>query len=212
MMKNKIVATAFFLVIFGTVYSQDFRTYNNFALGTNFSKKINNVNFTYGQMIERRSHDLVLRGLVGFSLKLQSIKPLQNFSYTESFANDLNNFRNIGLSIPIGLEVGHKNIAIGLSQDIIGLNFGQKLDSTDLQIPVNYSAEVKRFPNVLQKKNSLGNNVYIAITISETFTLKIGAQTEKIRYDFFNDKDRLYQTVRNKSTGFYASIRINIEK
>jgi hypothetical protein len=207
-MKKTLTLT--FICIVHMVYSQEIRTYTNLTLSTGFSKIAASNAIQFGEMVQKNS-TLPFRLTAGLSLKFQKAKPAATYTSLGSNYKAKTKINSTALAIPVGFEIFKNSLGLGVSQELIGLNFNKKLDNTNLDLPVDFTAGMKRFNTLFSSKNNLSSQIYGVFTLFDSFALKIGMQIERNTLKI-NDINNRNSFAKLQDNLFFISIRTNIEK
>ncbi len=198
-----------------SVNAQKAWTYNIYDFSTSFSPNENRFHIAIGDMIEFREN-FPLRFLVEVNAKTNFIKKndfvvaidgnYEKLSFNKTAFHSL-------ISVPIGMEFKIKNWAIGGSYDILSVGLKNKLDSASYNLSANYTLKRPGISSVFSRKekNNVSSKLYLAYTVNDTFTLKIGATNEHSAFKILKEDAHVGDfNIRDISP--YFSFRINIEK
>lgn len=200
-----------FLTFIQSAKSQTIRTYNNIFFGTSIAKPIKSFNIGLGETVEINGV-LPIRLSAAATLKLNTLSKSSVFSNKTISAKLNKNINQLYLGFPIGIEVFKGSIGLGIQQELFNLGFRNSFDSTNIKTGSNFNSRVGKSSFLFQKNNTLSNNIYLVATVSESFSIKLGLNTDHILLTFYDKNDKKAGTNRYTSTGFYISLRTNIEK
>jgi hypothetical protein len=215
------------LIAFGiSASAQKFRVFNQLSLDYTFSQKHLSPDIQIGQALQigtqfpvrfsaavKFTGDIIKKGdIPNIDSKKDSYIMLTKANFSPS------------LSIPIGVEYGYRKLSLGVTVDIIGINFGKGLDSLNYTIEEAGTADLKgletspnRFNFIFSKSSNkaLDATIYLAYTYNDSFTFRFGICKQDVLYQSFT-------TVKNQSKKFekfgfdelkpFIGLRFNIEK
>lgn len=223
--KKTVLLFLFFSTVFHqSLKAQRVRVYESFDLNTAFKNKLIVPSLAYMQRLALGKHYQyrIISG-IRFSQFFVPTATLNNQnSIKTSTITLLKNTSSTTINIPLGVELGTKMFAVGISSDILGYTIGKQLDATYFDIsqsttqPTDLQASMKGYNFIGGKKGTFNSELYAAVTFNETFTIKAGVSA--LRYTY-NTTYASSSTTRSKWDSFqeksivpFVGLRFNFEK
>jgi hypothetical protein len=210
-----IVLSLFICV--NTLFGQNARVYNTYSIQTSVSNQMLSYSIAIGQSLELHNK-LPLR--IHAALQMYGSQ-LKSGSYSGDKSSKIGliqlnkNLVQTAFSVPISVEIPLKNMALGISQEIISFKSTRKLDSTDFDTISEYLVSTTRLNHLFssRNKNTLRRKLYLNYTFNEGFSFQVGIERQKTIFNFqktTTNSEIEYATA--KAFAPFLSARINIEK
>ncbi len=222
---RKVLLISLLVLIKLTASAQRVRVFNFVGFDGNFSKTHSAPDIQIGQSLLMDSRiSFRLNTAVSFSGDFIHRGAIPNIDKSRTISLDLKKTHFVPtLSIPVGAEIGFRNVALGVAVELLSINIGKSLDSLNYTVigteqPIaGLEVSPAKFNFIAAKDGfrSLDAILYLSYTYNDTFSFRLGLSRQGIMYrSFITTASR---TSRFDKFGFeevkpFIGIRFNIEK